>query len=60
MYLCCIESLSSFRSNLNFLRIFKVAQINNNNMYIITCVPIEMLVHDISQLVPSSLPQRPT
>ena len=59
MYLCCVESLSSFRSHLNFLRIFKVAQINNNNI-IITCVPVEMLVHDISQLVPSSLPQRPT
>ena len=25
MYLCCVESLSSFRSNLDFLRIFKVA-----------------------------------
>ena len=26
MYLCCIESLSSFQSKLDFLRIFKVAQ----------------------------------
>ena len=26
MYLCCIESLSSFRPKFNFLRIFKVAQ----------------------------------
>ena len=26
MFLCCIESLSSFRSKLDFLRIFKVAQ----------------------------------
>ena len=26
MYLCCVESLSSFRSSLNFLQIFKVAQ----------------------------------
>ena len=25
MYLCCVESLSRFRSNLDFLRIFKVA-----------------------------------
>ena len=25
MYLCCVESLSSFRSILDFLRIFKVA-----------------------------------
>ena len=25
MYLCCVESLSSFRSNLDFLRFFKVA-----------------------------------
>ena len=25
MYLCCIESLSSFQSNLFFLQIFKVA-----------------------------------
>ena len=25
MYLCCVESLSSFRSNLDFLRILKVA-----------------------------------
>ena len=24
MYLCCVESLSQFRSNLDFLRIFKV------------------------------------
>ena len=26
MYLCCVESLSWFRSKLDFLRIFKVAQ----------------------------------
>ena len=26
MFLCCIASLSSFRSNLDFLRIFKVTQ----------------------------------
>ena len=26
MYLCCVESLSLFRSKLDFLRIFKVAQ----------------------------------
>ena len=26
MYLCCVESLSCFQSNLDFLRIFKVAQ----------------------------------
>ena len=26
MYLCCVEILSSFRSNLDFLLIFKVAQ----------------------------------
>ena len=26
MFLCCFESLSSFRSKLDFLRIFKVAQ----------------------------------
>ena len=26
MYLCCVESLSSFRSKLDFLQIFKVAQ----------------------------------
>ena len=26
MYLCCIESLSSFQSNLDFKKIFKVAQ----------------------------------
>ena len=26
MFLCCIESLSSFRSKLNFLQIFKIAQ----------------------------------
>ena len=26
MYLCCVESLSSFRSKLGFLQIFKVAQ----------------------------------
>ena len=26
MYLCCVESLSGFRSKLDFLRIFKVAQ----------------------------------
>ena len=26
MFLCCLESLSSFRSNLDFLQIFKVAQ----------------------------------
>ena len=26
MSLCCVESLSSFRSKLDFLRIFKVAQ----------------------------------
>ena len=26
MYLCCVESLSSFRSSLDFLRFFKVAQ----------------------------------
>ena len=25
MYLCCVESLSSFRSKLDFLQIFKVA-----------------------------------
>ena len=25
MYLCCVESLSSFQSKLDFLRIFKVA-----------------------------------
>ena len=25
MYLCCVESLSGFRSKLDFLRIFKVA-----------------------------------
>ena len=25
MYLCCVESLSRFRSKLDFLRIFKVA-----------------------------------
>ena len=25
MYLCCVESLSQFRSNLDLLRIFKVA-----------------------------------
>ena len=25
MYLCCVESLSSFRSNLDFLQFFKVA-----------------------------------
>ena len=25
MYLCCVESLSGFRSKLNFLRIFQVA-----------------------------------
>ena len=25
MYLCCVESLSCFRSKLDFLRIFKVA-----------------------------------
>ena len=25
MYLCCVESLSRFRSNLDFLQIFKVA-----------------------------------
>ena len=26
MYLCCVESLDRFRSKLDFLRIFKVAQ----------------------------------
>ena len=26
MFLCCLESLSRFRSKLDFLRIFKVAQ----------------------------------
>ena len=26
MFLCCVESLSSFQSKLDFLRIFKVAQ----------------------------------
>ena len=26
MYLCCLESLSSFRSKLDFLQIVKVAQ----------------------------------
>ena len=26
MYLCCVESLRWFRSKLDFLRIFKVAQ----------------------------------
>ena len=26
MFLCCVESLSRFRSNLDFLRIFKVTQ----------------------------------
>ena len=26
MYLCCVESLSSFRLKFDFLRIFKVAQ----------------------------------
>ena len=26
MYLCCVESLSGFRSKLDFLKIFKVAQ----------------------------------
>ena len=26
MYLCCVESLNWFRSKLDFLRIFKVAQ----------------------------------
>ena len=26
MYLCCVESLSLFRSKLDFLQIFKVAQ----------------------------------
>ena len=26
MYLCCVESLSSFRSKIDFLQIFKVAQ----------------------------------
>ena len=26
MYLCCLESLSRFRSKLDFLQIFKVAQ----------------------------------
>ena len=26
MYLCCVESLSGFRSKLDFLQIFKVAQ----------------------------------
>ena len=26
MFLCCVESLSSFRSKLDFLQIFKVAQ----------------------------------
>ena len=26
MYLCCVEILSSFRSKLDFLQIFKVAQ----------------------------------
>ena len=26
MYLCCVESLSRFRSKLDFLLIFKVAQ----------------------------------
>ena len=26
MYLCCVEILSSFRSKLEFSRIFKVAQ----------------------------------
>ena len=25
MYLCCVESLSGFRSKLDFLKIFKVA-----------------------------------
>ena len=25
MYLCCVESLGRFRSNLDFLQIFKVA-----------------------------------
>ena len=26
MYLCCVEILSSFRSKLDFLRIFKITQ----------------------------------
>ena len=26
MYLCCVESLNRFRSKLDFLQIFKVAQ----------------------------------
>ena len=26
MYLCCVESLSSFQSKLDFLQIFKVAK----------------------------------
>ena len=26
MYLCCVETLNSFQSNLDFLRIFKVVQ----------------------------------
>ena len=26
MYLCCVQNLSSFRSKLDFLQIFKVAQ----------------------------------
>ena len=31
MYLCCVESLSSFRSKLDFLRIFKVAPKSDEN-----------------------------
>ena len=35
MYLCCVESLSSFRSNLDFLLIFKVTQKSSKSPFTI-------------------------
>ena len=31
MFLCCVASLSSFRSKIDFLRIFKVTQKSDQN-----------------------------
>ena len=33
MYLCCVESLSSFRSSLDFLRFFKVTPNSGKSPY---------------------------
>ena len=39
MYLCCVESLSSFRSRLNFLRFFKsYSKIGPKSLYYSTVI----------------------